>query len=87
MKLAYVLWRDAMSIGGDGWTTIDDVDGCEGRDSLIEDVGWIYKEDKDRVFLIGGKSIPGDKSMLQEIVHRIVIIPKGCIIKMKTIKI
>ena len=87
MKLVYILWRDAMSIGGDGWTTAEDLEECQGRDSLIEDVGWIYKEDKDRVILVGGKSLAGDESMLQPIVHRLVIIPKGCIVKMRAIKV
>jgi hypothetical protein len=86
MKLVHILWRDAMSMGGDGWVTRESMDGVEKGDTLIEDVGWILTEDDDKICLVGGKSLETDNSLLAAILHRVLFIPKGCIVKMKTLK-
>ena len=77
-KLYYIKWIDSMSPTESGWMGDDEIDECMGVDLYIEDVGFLYKEDKKYLTIVGGQSLNED---VGNICHRVVKIPKVCIEK------
>ncbi|MAG60140.1 hypothetical protein CMO96_05140 [Candidatus Woesebacteria bacterium] len=60
-KLVYVEWHDAISNEGiSAWKTAEEVkEWGEGRDWIVENVGWLLEETKEYIVLAAKKS---DKS-------------------------
>lgn len=51
MKLIYLEWEDAISQAS--WCTKDELDDFSSEVALIRQVGWIYKETKKYLILVG----------------------------------
>jgi len=59
MKLIYLEWQDAF--GNHSWMTEDDVEDWSKGESIIKEVGWVYKEDKKSIVLVSRISIPSSE--------------------------
>lgn len=82
--ILYIEWIDSHNPGTIGWHTKDDIKEWAQPDMVIKDVGFLLKEDKDMIYLIGGcsKKIKG----FQQLYHREIAIPKGCILKKNVLR-
>ena len=83
-KILYIEWIDSHAPRDSGWHVDDEVDEWMDSEWLIMDVGFLKKETKDMIYLVGGKS--KDVEDYQGLQHREIAIPKGCIIKKKVLK-
>lgn len=81
MKLKVIEWRDAFAPALNGWMTTDEVNEfIKDKDFIVTSVGFVIHEDKDMVTLVSQTSKQDNYSHLQRI-------PKGCIVRSKTIKV
>ena len=76
MKLVYVEWLDAVSIGTGGWVKLRDVEKL--TPDLVRSVGWVVEETRDYLTMI---SHNGDNEVAGEF-----CIPKACIRKRRVLK-
>ena len=76
MKLAYVEWVDAVSIGTGGWVKLRDVEKL--TPDLVRSVGWVVEETQEYLTMI---SHNGDNEVAGEF-----CIPKTCIRKRRILK-
>ena len=76
-KLLYIKWIDAASPCDTGWQQDEDMAEFVDPAFLIEDVGWVYKESKDYIVLVGGKSQFNVE--YSGCFHRIIKIPKAVV--------
>lgn len=79
MKLLYVKWIDASGPAQGGWLDSSELEEHLEREMLIEDVGWVVKEDKDYLCLVSGCSIEPEDSEWCSIFHHLIKIPRPCI--------
>ena len=78
MKLIYLEWEDAVD-GETGWQHEENVDGwANDCNFLVKQVGFVFKEDKHFLCLVGGFS---EDEVYQPQYHQLLKIPKGWIRK------
>jgi len=78
-KLVYVEWVDACSPGSTSWMNEDDVEDFSKNPWVIQDSGFVFSETKQYLILYGGNSKENEE--YETYYHRIIKIPKACIIK------
>lgn len=78
-KLLYVQWVDALSPTDCGWLGEDYLLEWTSKQLTVEDTGWVLEENKCYLCLVGGKYT--DDCEFTPNYHRIVKIPKACILK------
>ena len=78
-KLLYIRWIDAASPTDAGWQSDIDIEEFAKTPYEIEDVGFVFSEDKHYITLIGGHSMPDEA--FEGACHRVMKIPKAVIRK------
>lgn len=84
MKLLYIKWLDAHS--NSGWKTEKELkEFAEGENCVCEEVGWLYKETKKYIVLVGRKLCwtTEENDMQYGLLQKI---PKPWIIKRRILK-
>lgn len=79
-KLLYVKWIDAAGPNETGWKFDSDVQEFFDPPYVIQEVGFLFAENKDYICLVGGYYYNEDEDW-DGCCHRVLKIPKGTIIK------
>ena len=83
-KILYVEWVDSHAPSDASWHNEEEVEEWMKNEFIIKDVGFLLKETKDAVYLVGGKHDDNDTYQIHY--HREISIPKSAIRKRKILK-
>lgn len=79
MKAVYVEWIDSCLPNESVWQTVSYVEELKDAEFIINEIGFIYHESKKYLMIVGGHS--KENEGYETIYHRVLKIPKACIIK------
>ena len=82
-KLVFIEWIDSVAPAECSWMSPDEINEFTTREKLIRDVGWVIQADKDYISLVAGLSEEPKESDWASMYHRLIRIPKRCILKYK----
>lgn len=83
--LYYIEWTDSHSLAESGWKTMGQLEQYTDEPFVIRDVGFIIKETKHYICLVGGHNVDDEDVVICG--HREIKIPIKCILKRVQLKI